>query len=316
MRCVDCKAKFDKEAMEAADNHCPECGHKVVAVLKQDGVSDLQLDKMVKQLAGEDNLPIVAGQLAYASMSRHRGRLRELPSFLWTALIIGIVTYLIFESWVAPLVVVLAVAGYQLVKSSPPGFSDRRRLCERFLTVNYNRDSTTEPNALNDTLGKACTRVLFCNSAPFVKFLVAAEFDLVNACPVIGPDCSTDRYPGLGERWRNDPSIKVIVVTDYTPRGIDFFAQLEELVEDSANVHHVGLDDNWVATMKAPRRRSVEELRGAKPNEAFGRHYVELLAIPPVLVLAGLATSLDSLAFPPPTEGGGELDLGYEDDSE
>ncbi|MGI9335595.1 MAG: hypothetical protein ACR2RL_20820, partial [Gammaproteobacteria bacterium] len=142
--------------------------------------------------------------------------------------------------------------------------------------------------------------VLICQRSQYVDFLVANDFHLHQACPVLGPEhYPRTLFPGLMERLRQQDNPSVYVLHDLTPAGRALTRKVREAPEwfgnyPDAKVINIGL----VPALhdEIGPERPLAEIPGAGSGTVGGKiargSGIELTAVRPRTFMRGLEQSL------------------------
>lgn len=304
MNCLDCGAKFKLKELSSTARHCPGCGHEVVAVPKEDGISDRQIAKLLSKLAGAEQLPLYPEHLAYALSANPKKKSGPIGCLIVGTIILFSVVG--FAFWLLPIVIVGAFIAWRMTRKRDSNYAASLKLAKRFGKVNRAFADSDEPTqtVLDETLGATCKQVLVVSSERFSRYLHAAQFPLKHACPVLGPKLAElGLYPALEARLGSDTELKILLLTDYTPAGLEFAQTLPGPLASRTDVHHIGMDGKFVEQLKTAAR-PLDEFPGAQSrvSKQLGGNGAELFALGPAAMVGALAVALTSLALIMPAD--------------
>lgn len=312
MRCVSCNRRVEGKSLDnlkASDGRCPGCGHLFVADPAREVFSDVAVRKAVSRVSADGTVRFLPEHLGYELQRGINARIsRSIWSFAGSAVLLMAVLVLLANPAIEKFIGVL-MAGAMAVGLILHAFGLRARpdvfgLATRYLAVNPSPQTVPPTDRLLEAernkelkgLGVA-NQIVVCQEQRHAEFLIANEFALHHACPVIGPNgYLMDLYPGLSDRLVRGPAVDVFVLHDFTPDGVDFARSMSELPRwlgqaDRAKLFDVGLITRHLADSRLVLRALTKN--SARGNALFLDGCAEITGVRPALLIGALAQSLE-----------------------
>ena len=311
MRCLRCSAR-NKGEPEQYGFRCPGCGHRVAVSKKRDGFTDGAIRAALDAVAGAGKYRILPEHAAYELLRRgvtKAGKAKKLGPIGVVLIILAVVIGGLVSVSAGN---VVGVFGFFCLlrwrfraRVVPLGAF---RAVKKFLLVNPTDQLVPEGVALTPgdaevELALAARRLLVCQHDRYADYLLANDYHLQSACPVVGPTPEhSASFPGIVERLRTMAGATVFVLHDLTPNGVAFGKQLRTLPQwfpDPQNTTVVDLGLNPGHESMCPGlARPLPEIRGAGggtlavASQLRDGEGVEVTALRPGRLMAGITVAL------------------------
>ena len=317
MRCINCNSDIKKKNDSNFVGRCTNCGHQFAIVEPENGVSDSRLKNAIDNVS--DN-----GMLYYLpSHTEHeirRGQLRKGSWRKWF-LVSGFIVALLaawlwfFTDWEPAAFIVglaaLGLFGKGVESHKPPG--ELPALIKRFEDINP--PDHTVPHGeelvskvapgLHEGLDFSGDCVLICEDERYVDFLLANDFHLLNACPVVTASGYPQAlFPDVIAKVKQSPEPKVFVLHHLSPAGLEFVREVRHSPEwfgdhPGAKVVDLGLSPTQKSMVEGllsplssiPGKHQSNQGPGLPPGQG-----AELGVFRPELLLAMAAFGIVGLA--------------------
>jgi hypothetical protein len=259
--------------------------------------------------------------LYYEVLRRHLRRIRRSRRwalFFLALAVAGVVIHLIWEA--APLLffafvfaVIALVRGVDRFRVGRP----IEEMLDRWAEVNPDEKLLTGPSRPNvkeadadSELGAASfDHVLICDRNEYVDFFLANLFHFHFSCPVLGVSgYPQDVFPDMIARLKENPNLRVFLVHDLTPDGLDLARKVKQdpqwFADGSAEIIDLGLlraHSQTLRKMLAPLSDIPDGKGGAGVRGRDERKWTELAAVSPDTLISLCAAGLrDGKPFPTP----------------
>ena len=230
MRCVNCNNDMKVKKDAFFKGRCSNCGHEFAITHPENGISDARVQGAITRISDNGKLYYLPSHTEYEIRRGQRRKSARRKWYVLAALILlCVVAWLIFwMDWVVFGFIVGAIAFVALAKGlfqSHEPQADLRSLIERFEDINppSHSELAKAVQELPDDLSFSADTLLICEDDSYVNFLLANNFHLQNACPVIGKDgYGQALFPDILDRARQTPEVRVFVLHHLSPAGLDF----------------------------------------------------------------------------------------------
>lgn len=326
MRCIECRARLGgKGNPKILAGRCGSCGHAIAfSDPAKYGVSDSLVNAAIEKVSGKGAYFYLPAQSGYELLRMHKRRSKKGRWYLLIAmavvpLSIALIVLLLRindENIVAS--VIAALAGMWIIKILMSRASKLRTklgdipgLLKRFERANPPKHGVPQSNRLIQSLAgespsnldSSADRVLVCEDERFVDFFLANQFQLHNACPVLGPNRYPKKlHPNLVDRLRTRPEVDVFVLHNLTLAGIAFAQHVRESPDwfggdSGANIIDVGLSPEHQPIVRdflrplsdiADGNEAAATVPGLPPNMG-----AELASLRPKTLLTVVARALE-----------------------
>lgn len=246
MKCIQCQRDSKKKDRLLQGGICPGCHHAFVAEPSEDGLTDRMIQTAENVVSGNGTFYFLKAHLKYQLHRRLKKKLK-LCQFFVAVLSVAFVISLFFAMKGGGFIALTVLCGFFLsagVGSKAKFHKALDRLdntVSRWIAINPNPkmlmgaryQNTNSSSNLRDLQDISFDRVLICDRNELVDFFLSNLFHFHYSCPILGGNGYPDGIcQDMLVRLKQNPTLKVFLLHDYTPQGHAF-------------VNRIKTDPNW-----------------------------------------------------------------------
>ena len=317
MRCINCNSDIKKKNDSNFVGRCTNCGHQFSIVEPENGISDSRLKNAIDSVSDHGKLYYLPSHTEYEV---RRAQLRKRSGRKWFLLpglgLVLVGVWLAFSTDWWPVAFVVGFVALALIRK---GFESHKppdelpALIKRFEDINPPDHAVPHGEALvekvaaglHEGLDFSTDHVLICEDERYVDFLLANDFHLLNACPVVTASGYPQAlFPGVIAKVKQSPEPKVFVLHHLSPAGLEFVREVRHSPEwfgdhPGAKVVDLGLSPTQKSMVEGllsplssiPGKHQSNQVPGLPPGQG-----AELGAFRPELLLAMAAFGIAGFA--------------------
>jgi len=312
MKCIMCDQDVNRQDRYARGTQpgCPHCDHPFVTEPADDHFTDKQILNAVKRVSQDDALYYLRAHIHYEIeriVTRKRRQRRIWSSVFLVASAAGLIIMIVSDLTVGSVVsfVVMAVSLY-LLTTRLKYARTVDQLLDQWFEVNPDHKlivpgggQKAAPATEEANLGSVSfDHVLICDRNEYVDFFLANLFHFHFSCPVLGyanyPD---DVFADMLARLKQNPRLKVLVVHDFTPYGLQLLKQVRDdskwFGDMDVEIVDIGLGPRHRSLMRN-QLKNLDEISGKRTGTEPKEIWAELTVLRPRFLLTSCANSLQS----------------------
>ncbi len=319
MKCIQCDRDVNRKdrTLDPHNPRCPNCSHTFVTEPTEDHVTDRMVLNAVGAVSHGGVSFYLRRHLYYELLRRHLWRIRRSRRWALLFFALAVAAVIVHLIWDMPALLFFAlVFGVLTVVKGVDRFRVSRpveTMLDRWVEVNPDeklltgapRPSVKESDTESELGAASFDHLLICDRNEYVDFLLANLFHFHFSCPVLGiSKYPQDVFPDMVARLKTNPNLRVFLVHDLTPDGLDLARKVKQDPQWFGDTDVEIIDLGLLPEHRPMVDKLLAPLSDITAQEAGGgkeRQWTELTVVSPDNLISLCAAGLrEGRPFPTP----------------